>query len=72
MVNSDAVDKGDKIGELMAEEDFIRASGDAAEFEKAQQYAWETQERGDKNKLHLQANPTSGEIMRKKEEADAT
>jgi hypothetical protein len=71
------VDSGvtsDSASQLVAEDGFQRASGDAAEFERAQRYAWETQERGDKNKLHLQANPTSGEIMRKKElkEADET
>ncbi|KAF2150204.1 Pre-mRNA-splicing factor slu7 [Myriangium duriaei CBS 260.36] len=53
--------------ELEAEEGFQRPSDDAAEFEKAQRYAWETQERGDRNAVHLQANPTAGEIMRKKE-----
>lgn len=49
-----------------ADEGFARASGDAAEFERAQKYAWETQERGDKDRLHLQANPTAGEITRKR------
>ena len=29
------------------------------------------QERGDKNKIHLQANPTSGEYFRKKEQQEA-
>ncbi|GAB7359566.1 hypothetical protein MBLNU230_g6753t1 [Neophaeotheca triangularis] len=47
-------------------EGFERANGDAAEFERAQKYAWETQERGDKDRLHLQANPTAGEIGRKR------
>jgi pre-mRNA-processing factor SLU7 len=61
----------DNAAALVAEEGFMKASGDAAEFERAQRYAWETQERGDKNKLHLQANPTSGEIMRKKEMQEA-
>ncbi|KAF2132339.1 pre-mRNA-splicing factor SLU7 [Dothidotthia symphoricarpi CBS 119687] len=68
------VDSGvtsDNAAKLVAEEGFMRASGDAAEFERAQRYAWETQERGDKNKLHLQANPTSGEVMRKKELKEA-
>ena len=68
------VDSGvtsDKAAQLVAEDGFMRASGDAAEFERAQRYAWETQERGDKNKLHLQANPTSGEVMRKKELKEA-
>lgn len=69
MVDSGAV--SDNAAQLVAEEGFQRASGDAAEFEKAQRYAWETQERGDKNKLHLQANPTSGEVMRKKQLKEA-
>lgn len=69
MVDSGAT--ADSAARLVAEEGFQRASGDAAEFEKAQRYAWETQERGDKNKLHLQANPTSGEVMRKKELQEA-
>lgn len=60
---------------------FIRptsSSGDAAAFERAQRYAWETQEgnaptynrdSGDNSaarKLHLQANPTEGELLMKK------
>lgn len=69
MVDSGA--SADNAAKLVAEEGFQRASGDAAEFEKAQRYAWETQERGDKNKLHLQANPTSGEVMRKKQLKEA-
>ncbi|KAE8157349.1 Pre-mRNA splicing Prp18-interacting factor-domain-containing protein [Aspergillus tamarii] len=59
----------DQAAALVAEENFVRASGDAAEFEKAQKYAWEAQESG-RQKIHLQANPTSGEILRKKEQAD--
>jgi pre-mRNA-processing factor SLU7 len=71
MVDSGAT--ADNAAALVAEEGFMRASGDAAEFERAQRYAWETQERGDKNKIHLQANPTSGEFFRKKalEESEA-
>ncbi|KAI9748753.1 MAG: mRNA splicing protein [Chaenotheca gracillima] len=63
------VDSGastDQAAALVAEDNFMRASGDAAEFEKAQRYAWETQERGDRNKQHVQAMPTSGEFNRKK------
>ncbi|KAH2517289.1 mRNA splicing protein [Aspergillus fumigatus] len=67
MVDMGAQD--DQAAALVAEENFVRASGDAAEFERAQRYAWESQERGDK-KIHLQANPTSGEILRKKEQAE--
>ena len=59
--------QADQAAALVAEDKFMRASGDAAEFEKAQKYAWESQERGDKNKTHLQANPTSGEYFRRKE-----
>ena len=69
MVDSGAT--ADSAAQLVAEEGFMKASGDAAEFERAQRYAWETQERGDKNKIHLQANPTSGEVMRKKQLKEA-
>ena len=68
------VDKGataDQAAALVAEEGFMKASGDAAEFEKAQLYAWETQQRGENNKIHLQANPTSGEYVHKKEQEAA-
>lgn len=64
------VDSGatiDTAAALVAEEGFMRASGDAGEFEKAQKYAWEAQERGGDTKLHLQANPTAGEVLLKKE-----
>lgn len=62
--------QSDQAAALVAEENFMRASGDAQEFEKAQRYAWETQERGDANRQHLQANPTSGEYYRKKQKAE--
>lgn len=57
----------DKSAALFAEESFLRASGDAAEFERAQRYAWEAQEKAGDTSLHLQANPTAGAVMRKKE-----
>lgn len=52
-----------------AEEGFARASGDAAEFERAQRYAWEGAEKtGAKaSNIHLQANPTQAQFLRKKE-----
>ncbi|CAG8265296.1 unnamed protein product [Penicillium salamii] len=68
MVDMGAQD--DQASALVAEENFVRASGDAAEFEKAQQYAWESQEKGHPQ-LHIQANPTSGEVLRKKEKEDS-
>lgn len=63
------VDKGatsDRAAALVEEEEFIRSSGDAEEFERMQKAAWESQERGDKNKLHLQANPTEAEALRRR------
>ncbi|KAI4227134.1 MAG: hypothetical protein L6R36_002630 [Xanthoria steineri] len=63
--------QADQAAALVAEDNFMRASGDAAEFEKASKYAWESQERGDKNKTHLQANPTSGEYFRRKEQQES-
>ena len=60
------LDTATSTNELIAEDGFQRASGDAAEFERAQKYAWETQERGDKDKIHLQANPTEALLLRKR------
>ena len=60
----------DQAAAFVAEENFTRSSGDAAEFERAQRYAWESQERGDSNRQHLQANPTSGEYFRKKQQEE--
>lgn len=65
-------DSANSNNELIAEDGFQRASGDAAEFENAQRYAWETQERGDVDKLHLQANPTAGELSRKRKAEEDT
>jgi pre-mRNA-processing factor SLU7 len=59
---------GDPSKILEGDEDgfYSKTAGDAGEFERAQQYAWETQERGDKNKIHIQANPTEALILRKR------
>ncbi|KAG9229466.1 Pre-mRNA splicing Prp18-interacting factor-domain-containing protein [Amylocarpus encephaloides] len=69
MVNSGAT--ADTAAALVAEEGFMRTSGDAGEFEKAQMYAWEAQEKTGDTKQHLQGNPTAGEYYRKKEKAEA-
>lgn len=64
------VDSGatkDKSADLFAEENYLRSSGDAGAFEKAQRYAWEAQEASGNTSQHLQANPTAGEFYRKKE-----
>ncbi|KAF5489802.1 Pre-mRNA-splicing factor SLU7 [Colletotrichum siamense] len=61
----------DKAANLFAEEGFMRGSGDANEFEKAQKYAWEAQEKSGDTTQHLQANPTAGEFYRKKEKEEA-
>lgn len=68
------VDSGataDKASEMFAEEGFMRSSGDAGAFEKAQRYAWEAQETSGDTSQHLQANPTAGEFYRKKEQEEA-
>ncbi|KAK1641327.1 pre-mRNA-splicing factor SLU7 [Colletotrichum phormii] len=68
------VDSGatvDKAANLFAEEGFMRGSGDAGEFEQAQRYAWEAQEKSGDTTKHLQANPTAGEFYRKKEKEEA-
>lgn len=67
----DAGATADTAAALVAEEGFMKASGDAAEFERAQRAAWEMQERGENSKLHLQANPTSGEYFAKKAKVEA-
>ncbi|WYZ45545.1 hypothetical protein EsH8_VIII_000861 [Colletotrichum jinshuiense] len=61
----------DKAANLYAEEGFMRGSGDAGEFENAQRYAWEAQEKSGDTTKHLQANPTAGEFYRKKEKEEA-
>lgn len=55
----------DKSAALFAEENFLRGSGEASEFEKAQRYAWEKQEMTGDTSLHLQANPTAGAFLQK-------
>ncbi|KAK5164208.1 mRNA splicing protein [Saxophila tyrrhenica] len=60
------LDPDTSTNELIAEDGFQKASGDAAEFERASRHAWETQERGDKDKIHLQANPTEAVLLRKR------
>jgi len=60
------LDATSSTNELIADEGFQKASGDAAEFERAQRYAWETQERGDADRIHLQANPTEAQLTRKR------
>ena len=65
MVDMGAI--SDQAAALVAEDNFMRASGDAAEFESTQRFAWETQQRGDRNKVHIQANPTAAENARRRE-----
>ncbi|KAH9883645.1 Pre-mRNA splicing Prp18-interacting factor-domain-containing protein [Xylariomycetidae sp. FL2044] len=67
----DAGATADKAAALFAEEGFQRASGDAEEFEKAQRYAWEAQEKMGDTRQHMQANPTAGEFHRRKEKEEA-
>ncbi|TKA70016.1 hypothetical protein B0A55_07035 [Friedmanniomyces simplex] len=66
------LDTATSTNELIAEDGFQKASGDAAEFERATRYAWETQERGDGDRIHLQANPTEAQLTRKRKAEDDT
>lgn len=46
-------------------QEFVRAAtGDAADFEKLQKFAWQSERMG--GDVHLQANPTEGEIRHRK------
>ncbi|KAF4582987.1 Pre-mRNA-splicing factor SLU7 [Ophiocordyceps camponoti-floridani] len=65
LVNAGAT--GGKSADLFAEEGFLKSTGEAADFERAQRYAWEAQERAGDTTQHLQANPTAGAFSRKKE-----
>jgi pre-mRNA-processing factor SLU7 len=51
-------------------QEFHRPSGDAVKFEKLQKFAWQSERAG--GDIHLQANPTMGELLHKRvvEEAD--
>ncbi|KAI0476202.1 putative mRNA splicing protein [Xylariaceae sp. FL0804] len=71
IVDAGATAATDRAAQLFAEEGFLRASGDAAEFERAQRYAWEAQEAAGDTGQHLQANPTAGEFSRRREREDA-
>jgi len=50
-------------------QEFQRPTGDAAEFEKLQKFAWQSERAG--GDVHLQANPTEGEIRHKKLKEEA-
>lgn len=81
MVDGGAME--DQSSKLVQEEGFVRGSGEAGEFARAQRYAWEVQEGliipgsnesrdGRENfpsnsiaQMHLQANPTEGEYLRR-------
>ena len=60
----------------IASEGFTRPSApDQEAFERAQRYAWETQESTaipSDQRLHLQANPTAGAILMKKHDEEVT
>nr|POF16707.1 pre-mrna-splicing factor slu7 [Quercus suber] len=60
------LDTETSTNERIAEDGFQKASGDAVEFEQVQRYAWETQERGDRDRIHIQANPTEAQLKRKR------
>ncbi len=67
-LNDPNADNGD-----IASEGFTRPSADQEAFERAQRYAWETQESTaipSDQRLHLQANPTAGAILMKKHDEE--
>lgn len=68
LVNAGAT--GGRSAAVFAEEGFMKSSGEAGDFEKAQHCAWETQEKTGDTSQHLQANPTAGAFSRKKEEEE--
>ncbi len=45
-------------------QEFHRPSGDAVKFQKLQKFAWQSERAG--GDIHLQANPTQGELQHKK------
>ncbi|ORY04997.1 hypothetical protein K493DRAFT_275392 [Basidiobolus meristosporus CBS 931.73] len=49
---------------LYAGDNFVRYSGDATQMAKMQLFAWQASDRGNEN-VHLQANPTQGELLHK-------
>jgi pre-mRNA-processing factor SLU7 len=59
--------------EIDVSEGFTRAS-DAEAFAAAQKYAWETQETNNSAtaKIHLQANPTESDLLRKKQTIESS
>ncbi|CAK7270606.1 mRNA splicing protein [Sporothrix epigloea] len=61
----------DDSARLFAEENFSKASGDAAAFEKAERYAWEVHDKTGDASLHMQANPTAAAHRRKADEEEA-
>ncbi|KAJ9613894.1 mRNA splicing protein [Cladophialophora chaetospira] len=73
----DKTDLPPNVSDVDVSDGFTRPAAtldDAAAFEAAQKYAWETQENANMagaKKLHLQANPTEGEILRKKQIQEA-
>jgi pre-mRNA-processing factor SLU7 len=46
-----------------AGDNFLRYSGDAARIQKLQLFAWQSAARG--NDVHMNANPTQGELLHK-------
>lgn len=53
--------KGKQINGQYAGDDFVRASGEVPEFQKAQLFAWEASVKG--SNIHLEAQPTATGIL---------
>ncbi|KAK9457845.1 mRNA splicing protein [Dipodascopsis uninucleata] len=54
---------------LTANDGFVRQAGEAEEFERLKQFAWDSTESG-KHNVHLQANPTEGVLYKRKYEEE--
>ncbi|KAK9354729.1 Pre-mRNA splicing Prp18-interacting factor-domain-containing protein [Lipomyces doorenjongii] len=61
--------KNDNDGLLASDDDFVRQSGEAEEFESLKRFAWDAAEKG--ANVHIQANPTEGALAKRKYEVES-
>ncbi|KAK9318630.1 Pre-mRNA splicing Prp18-interacting factor-domain-containing protein [Lipomyces starkeyi] len=61
--------KNDNDGLLASDDDFVRHSGEAEEFESLKRFAWDAAEKG--ANVHIQANPTEGALAKRKYEVES-
>ncbi|KAK9240373.1 Pre-mRNA splicing Prp18-interacting factor-domain-containing protein [Lipomyces kononenkoae] len=61
--------KNGNDGLLASDDDFVRQSGEAEEFESLKRFAWDAAEKGEN--VHIQANPTEGALAKRKYEQES-